>query len=74
MRRGDKTPGCEHRRIRDELGILIERVGELRAAATDEVAEVRDRVVRRVVDLKSLDENETELLQSAYWREIGVGD
>ena len=69
-----KTLGREHRRIRDELGILIERVGALRASATQEVAEVRQRVVRLVDDLKSLDERETELLQSAYWRETGVGD
>ncbi len=69
-----KTLGREQRRIRDELGILIERVGALRATAADEVAEIRDRVVRLVVDLKSLDDRETELLQSAYWRETGVGD
>ena len=69
-----KTLGREHRRIRDELGILIERVGALRASAKHEVAEIRDRVVRLVVDLKSLDDSETELLQSAYWRETGVGD
>ena len=69
-----KTLGREHRRIRDELDMLIERVGALRASATDEVAEVRHRVVRLVVDLKSLDDRETELLQSAYWRETGVGD
>ena len=69
-----KTLGREHRRIRDELGILIERVGALRASAKHEVAEISDRVVRLVVDLKSLDDSETELLQSAYWRETGVGD
>ena len=69
-----KTLGREQRRIRDELGILIERVGALRATAADEVAEVRNRVARLVVDLKSLDDRETELLQSAYWRETGVGD
>jgi hypothetical protein len=69
-----KTLGREHRRIRDELDILIERVGALRASAKHEVAEIRDRVVRLVVDLKSLDDSETELLQSAYWRETGVGD
>ncbi len=68
------TLGREQRRIRDELGILIERVGALRATAADEVAEFRNRVVRLVVDLKSLDDRETELLQSAYWRETGVGD
>lgn len=68
-----KTLGREQRRIRDELGILIERVGALRATAADDT-EVRDRVVRLVVDLKSLDDRETELLQSAYWRETGVGD
>ena len=69
-----KTLGREQRRIRDELGILIERVGALGAGAREELAEVSDRVVRLVDDLKSLDDQETELLQSAYWRETGVGD
>ncbi len=46
-----KTLGREQRRISDELGILIERVGALGAGAREELAEVRDRVVRLVVDL-----------------------
>lgn len=65
--------GREHRRIRDELDLMTGRVGAL-ARAPDAVTEVRGRVLQLVTDLKSLEDKETELLQSAYWRETGVGD
>jgi hypothetical protein len=69
-----KSLGREQRRIRRELDALIVSVGTLEGAAAEEVAAIKPRVVRLVVDLKSLDDRETELLQSAYWRETGVGD
>ena len=61
----------EHARLASELDELVATVGHL-----SEVPDkpLRLRMVALVQDLRRLEHAEIALLQSAYWRENGVGD
>ena len=63
--------GSEHARITSELDALVEAVGALRETPDKPL---RQRMARLIADLRQLDNDETAILQSAYWRENGVGD
>lgn len=64
----------EHTRISENLGAVIETVGGLHPGQVDEVDDLTARVRLLIADAQRHDAKETELLQSAYWREVGVGD
>ncbi len=61
----------EHDRVGTELNALSDSVNVLGDSATPLVTEFKDRVTRLVEDMERLEDNETQLLQSAYWREDG---
>jgi uncharacterized small protein (DUF1192 family) len=62
----------EHDRVGTELNALSDSVDHLGDSATPSVTGFKNRVTRLVEDIERLEDKETELLQSAYWREDGV--
>ena len=63
--------GSEHARLAAEVDALVAAVGTLREPPDKPL---RRRMVDLVQDLRRLEHDEIALLQSAYWRENGVGD
>ena len=64
----------EHARLSSVLNSVVQDVEGLCTNETARVSDVTARIRLLIDDLHRHDLKETELLQSAYWREVGVGD
>lgn len=64
----------EHERLLVELDAAVLRVAALNDERFADAGQVRETVRDLIAKLRLHEANETRLLQSAYWREVGTGD
>jgi hypothetical protein len=65
---------AEHDRLLSDLDVAVQRVADLSGKRIGEATKVRESIRDLIATLRLHEANETRLLQSAYWREVGTGD
>ncbi len=71
--RGDELRG-EHAQILEKLDEIVRGVQSLEALGEVNYSDIRAQALRLVDSFRRHETKETELLQAAYWREVGTGD